>query len=327
MRSLQCLAYSMPPVLEFVDRPVPSPGPGQLAVRVEAVGLGFVDALLCAGRYQVKPPLPYTPGSEVAGTIVGVGDGVSGFSAGERVAGLAAGGGLAEVAIIDTALAVPLSDAIDAATAAGAVTNYSACYYGLVELGQARAGETALVLGAGGGIGLAALDLGRALGVRTIALASSADKRAAAIAQGASLAVDGSAPDWRETLEREIGKGAIDIVVDPVGGDASETAFRMLAPGGRHLVIGFASGDIPRLPLNLPLLKRASLVGVDWGGEIRANPARFADHWAPVLAMIGAGTLTPAFPPAVAMEEVADALARLARREWQGKLVVEMGAR
>lgn len=324
MEALVCEAFSTPPGLARRQVPVPSPRPGEVLVRVAAAGLGFVDALICAGRYQLRPDLPFTPATEAAGWVEAVGEGVRSLTPGDRVAALVAGGALAQFAISKEALAAKIPDALPFRTAAACVTNYCTVAYGLAALGRAAAGETLLVLGAGGGLGLAAIDFARAHGLQAVALASTAEKRQAALGQGAALAIDYGADDWRAEVERHLGKGPADIVFDAVGGPASEPAFRLLRPGGRHLVVGFASGDIARLPMNLPLLKRSALVGVDWGGAVRADHALFRPTFAPVAAALAAGALRPGRVEAVPLDAAGDALGRLSARQAHGKIVVDL---
>lgn len=319
-----CPAFTAPVRLALHERDVPVPKSAELLVEVATAGLGYVDALICEGRYQVRPTIPFVPGVEIAGRVVAVGSGVTAFTVGDRVAGLAESGALAEYAIVREALAVSLPANISTVVAAASLTNYCTALYGLADLGDARSGETVLVLGAGGGVGMAAIDVARWLGLRPIAAASSRAKRDAAATQGAAGMVDYLLPDWRAALETEIGKGAIGLVFDTVGGPFSEPAFRTLAPGGRHLVVGFASGDIARLPLNLPLLKRSSLVGVDWGGALRADHTLFRPMFTRVLDGLAGGALQPMLQECVPLADAGKALAQLGARRWQGKLVVDV---
>lgn len=292
MKALICTEYGSPPHLERGDMPEPDPGPGEAILRVEAVGLGYFDTVLLRGMYQEKPPLPMIPGRECCGTVVRLGPETDQTLKGRRVAAIAFTGSMAEYALVKVSDTVILPPDTPPATGAAFLSAYATMLYALTDCGKQRAGETLLVLGASGTVGMAAIAIGRALGGRVIAAASSDAKRAAALSQGADAALDYTDPDWR-TLLRDIAPAGVDIVVDPVGGDYSETAFRHLAPGGRHLVVGFTAGNIPRLPLNLPLLKRASLVGVDWGGFAQNEPAANATLLACLSAMMSDGTLTP----------------------------------
>ncbi|MDO7836447.1 NADPH:quinone oxidoreductase family protein [Sphingobium sp. HBC34] len=324
MAALVCEAFSPLPRLCSREVAIPEPGIGEIRLKVACAGLGFVDALVCSGEYQVKPPLPFTPGNEVAGCVDAVGAGVTSLKPGDRVAALVAGGGLGEYALAREALVVAIPDALPFLTAAACVTNYTTVAFGLQGLGRPAKGETMLVLGAGGGLGMAALDFGRMLGLRTIALASNEEKRRAANMQGATIVMDYSGGDWRRAVEAEIGKAAVDIIFDPVGGAMSEPAFRLLAIGGRHLVLGFASGEIARLPLNLPLLRRADIIGVDWGGAVRGDVTLFRPTFAPVAQALADGVLRPTGIQPIAFRDSQEALARLRNRQAHGKSVVEV---
>lgn len=324
MSALACEEFNENPCLIERAMPVPAPGPGEVRLQVASAGIGFVDALICAGQYQVRPPLPFVPGSEVAGWVDAVGPGVESVKVGDRVAALVGGGGLGDHVIAREPLVARIPDALSFTVAAGCITNYCTLAFGLQGLGQPVAGETMLVLGAGGGLGMAGLDFGRMLGLRTVALASTAEKRRSAREQGADIVIEyEGGGELRRDVEAVLGKNAVDIVFDPVGGPASEAAFRLLAIGGRHLVLGFASGEIPRLPLNLPLLRRASVVGVDWGGAIRADATMFRPAFGPIVEALANGSLRPADFQAVPRHQAQAALTQLRQRKAHGKLVLE----
>ncbi|MCF8469786.1 MAG: NADPH:quinone oxidoreductase family protein [Parvibaculum sp.] len=310
--------------MENIEEPVP--GPGQVLLDVEAAGLGYVDALLVRGTYQVKMPLPFVPGSEVAGTIEVVGEGVSSDLIGSRVMALSPCGALAEKVVIPAAVCSAIPDDMSAEAAAGFLVSYCTALYGLKNCGHLQPGETVLVLGAAGGVGMAAIDVAKAMGAHVVAAASTKEKRAAARAHGADMVLDYSAPDWRKALDALIEKRGVNVVYDPVGGAYSETAFRCLAPGGRHLVVGFANGEIPKLPLNLALLKRASLVGVDWGGEIRANPHVNGSLLHQLTDWVVAGKIHPEPAASFPLEEAGDVLQRLLERKMIGKPVIRVNA-
>lgn len=322
MRAIRCHAYGLPSELKIEEIPDPVPGKGQVLIAVEACGLGFVDGLLVQGKYQVKDPLPFTPGGELAGRVLAVGEGVSTDLIGKRVAGLAKGG-LAEKALAPAAACAVLPDAFSSSAAAAALLNYCTAIYGFEDCGKLRAGETVLVLGASGGVGMAAIDVARGLGATVIAAASSADKRAACLARGAAHAVDYTQADWRKTLETLVEGKGVDLVYDPVSGPWSETAFRCLAPGGRHLVVGFASGEIAKLPLNLALLKRASLVGVDWGGHVRAHATEGKRLAQRLIDLVVEGKISPRADSLNALAEAPRVLDDLLNRRAIGKMVVE----
>lgn len=322
MRALVCHQYGPPGDLTLEERPTPVPRDGEIVIQTAAVGLGYVDALLVAGRYQVKTPLPFVPGSEVSGRVIAVGNGVETRLIGQRVLALATRGALAEQIALPAAACTLVPENLSSEAAAGLIVNYCTALYGLRDCGAVRPDEHLLVLGAGGGVGMAAIDVARVLGMKVIAAASTADKRTAAAARGASAVIDYGEPEWRSTLPSLIGRKDVDVVWDPVGGEVSETALRCLAPGGRHLVVGFAAGSIPRVPLNLALLKRCSIVGVDWGGHIRANPGANAPLLATLMEWITAGQLRPEPGTVVPFEGARDVLQSLLDRGAIGKPVV-----
>lgn len=275
MRTVVCEAFGPPASLREVDIDRPAPGAREVLVRVEATGIGFVDGLTIQGKYQVKPSLPHYPGSEFAGAVEAIGEDVTEFAPGDAVFGTA-NGALSDYVCTATNRCHRTPAGLAAAQAASLYTNYLTAVFGLRDRGHLRSGETLLVLGAAGGVGTAAIAVAKAIGARVIGAASTADKRATAEAAGADATVDYSRDDWRDAL-RAVTPEGLNVAYDPVGGDVAEPAFRSLAPGGRFLVVGFASGTIPRLPLNLALLKRSAVVGVDWGGEVRARPGLNAE--------------------------------------------------
>ncbi len=320
MKIYRCDAFGPPESLQRVDVEAPTPRADEVLVDVAAAGVGFVDGLMIQGKYQVKPPLPYFPGSEFAGTVRALGRDVQGLIVGARVLGTAAGA-YADQVVTRAAALYEMPEALDFSTAAGFFINYATALYGLRDCGHLAAGETVLVLGAAGGVGSAAIAVAKAFGARVIAGASSEAKRTAAISFGADAAVDYTAPDWRSAL-KELTGGQLDMVYDPVGGALSEAAFRNLSPGGRFLVVGFAAGDIAKIPLNLPLLKRASIVGVDWGGEMRANPAINRELMGTLFEMIAAGRLQPAGVVEKPMDALPAALTQQLAGDIVGKLVM-----
>lgn len=324
MRAVRVAEYGSPKALKVEDLPEPEPGKGECLLAVEAAGLGYVDALLVQGAYQVKTPLPFIPGSEVAGRVEAVGEGVPEKLVGTRVMALSPRGALAEKIALPAAVCNPLPDNMTSEAAAGFLISYCTALYGLENCGKLQPGETVLVLGAAGGVGMAAIDVAKAMGAKVIAAASTEEKREAAIAHGADMALDYSKEDWRKSLDEMIGKSAVGVVYDPVGGAFSETAFRCLAPGGRHLVVGFAAGDIPKLPLNLALLKRASLVGVDWGGEIRANPSANVPLMKTLTEWVVDRKIHPEPTATFPLEEAGAVLQSLLERKSVGKPVIRM---
>ncbi|KAB7742663.1 zinc-binding dehydrogenase [Parvibaculum sedimenti] len=326
MRAIRCVNYGEPSALAVEDLPEPVPGPGEVLVAVEAAGLGYVDALFVRGTYQVKLPLPFVPGSEVAGTIEAVGEGLPGELIGNRVMALSSRGALAEKLALPAFLCSTIPDEMSAEAAAGFLVSYCTALYGLETCGKLQPGETVLVLGAAGGVGMAAIDVAKAMGAKVIAAASSPEKRAAAKAHGADEVLDYSDPEWRKALDALTEKRGVNVVYDPVGGAYSETAFRCLAPGGRHLVVGFANGEIPKLPLNLALLKRASLVGVDWGGEIRANPKANIPLMKKLTEWVVERKIHPEPTATFPLEEAGTVLQGLLERRSIGKPVIRVNA-
>ncbi len=327
MRAFVCNQYGPPALLALEERPDPAPGAGEVLLETEAVGLGYVDALFVAGTYQVKLPLPFVPGSEVAGRVRAVGAGAPADLVGRRVMALAPRGALAERIALPAAACIPVPERLGAAAAAGFIVSYCTALYGLRDCGALRAGETVLVLGAAGGVGMAAIDVARAMGARVLAAASTEEKRAAALARGADWAIDYQVPDWRRQLEPLTGRREVDVVYDPVGGDYSEPALRCLAPGGRHLVVGFAAGTIPRIPLNLALLKRCAIVGVDWGGHIRAHPGANVPLLQTLVEWVEAGRIDPQPTQVVPFEAAPAVLQALLDRQTVGKPVVSFEMR
>lgn len=321
MKSVVCEQFGPPSSLKIVDRVLPEPGPGQVRVKVSAAGVGFVDGLMIQGKYQVKPPLPYYPGGEFAGVVDAVAPDVDSLDVGMRVFGL--GSGAFSDFLLAPAAALTLTPArLDDATAAGFFINYLTMQYAYERCGPLFAGETVLVLGAAGGVGSAAVALAKSFGARVIAAASSTAKREYATACGADEVVDYTQPDWRASLKALTAESGLDMVVDPVGGSAAEPSLRSLSPGGRYLVVGFASGEIPAFPANLMLLKRCSVLGVDWGGEARANPEINTELLRSLLELIGDGRLTPAAVVARPMHEVRAALDAQLAGSIVGKLVL-----
>lgn len=306
--------------------PRPDPGPGQVRLRVGAASLGWVDALLAVGRYQVKPTLPFVPACEFAGVVDAVGDGVDAAWLGRRAAAQAFGGGLAEWALAPAHSLQPTPDNVDDAGAAAFWLDHATAWHALRDRARLQPGETVLVMGAAGSVGLAAVQQARHLGARVIATASSAAKREATLAAGAHEAVDYTADGWTDQIEALTHGRGVDVVFDPVGGASFEPAFRRLAWGGRHLVVGFAGGPIPALPINLALLKGASLVGVDirqfaqvFEGE-RARAER--DE---LQALLRDGALRPRIGARFAFDQAGAALAACHDRTRIGKTVVTLG--
>lgn len=325
MRALAADRLGPPEVYEVRELPVPVPGEGEVLLRVEATGLGYVDALIAAGGYQHRPEPPYVPGAEIVGTIERLGPGAQEWSIGDRVASwqLLAGGGLAEYAVARGRTLVRVPASLDARVAAGSLLDPLTAWYALHDRGGLCAGEAVLVLGASGGVGAAAVRIAASFGARVIAAASTSSKRERALEAGAELAIDYMASDWRDVLRSHAPCG-IDVVVDPVGGAIFEPAFRSLAKGGRHLVLGFAGGEVPRLPANLPLLKNGMLVGADARDCFERSPARAIQIWDQVFARLASGQLRSADPWLHTFEQAQASLSDALLRHKRGKIVVDV---
>ncbi|WP_404366290.1 NADPH:quinone oxidoreductase family protein [Sphingomonas sp. MMS24-J45] len=323
MRALTSDTLGPPYTYAFRQVPAPRPGDGEVRLRVEAVALGYVDALIAAGGYQHKPTPPYVPGAEIVGVVDWVGRDVHDIALGQRVASwqLLAGGGLADHVIAPAATLVALPDQLSSPVAASMLLDHLTAWYALFDRGALKPGETVLVLGAGGGIGSAAVQLAANAGARVIAAAGTAHKRDYATTLGADFAIDYGAADWRDTLRERLGRG-VDIVFDPVGGESFEPAFRSLAKGGRHLILGFAGGAIPKLPANLPLLKNGALIGVDARHLFEADNGRARAIWEEIFMHAADGRLPPRLLWPFPFAEAPAAFAALNQREAVGKIVV-----
>jgi NADPH2:quinone reductase len=322
MKAIVCKAWGPPDSLELQDRPDLVPGPGEVAVDVRAAGVNFPDVLTVQGKYQVKPPLPFTPGNEFAGVVRALGDGVRGLRVGDSVIGFTQTGAFAQQAVAPAAALMPMPPGMDFDTAAAITLTYGTSHHAVVDRGQLKAGETMLVLGAAGGVGLAAIEIGKALGARVIAAASSPEKLEVCRAHGADVLIDYTKEDLREALKAATGGKGPDVIYDPVGGPYSEPALRSIAYRGRHLVIGFAAGDIPKLPWNLMLLKSASVVGVFWGDFARREPQANAAAMREMLGWMAEGKLRPLVSKRYALAETAQALNDMAERKVTGKVVI-----
>ena len=324
MRALLCRELGPFDQLTLETVADPEPGPGEVLVGVKAAGVNFPDLLIVQGKYQVRPPLPFVPGGECAGVIEALGDGVEGLQVGDEVVATGQVGAFAEKMVAEAASTVRMPSGLSFAAAAGISITYGTAQYALKQRAGLREGETLLVLGAAGGVGLAAVELGKALGARVVAAASSLEKlEAAAAAAGAHEGIDYSSESLKDRVkELTRGRGA-DVVIDPVGGDLSEQAFRATAWEGRLLVIGFASGEIPRLPLNLALLKGADVRGVFWGAWTQRDPRAFQENLDELRQLFEAQTLRPRFET-YPLERFQEALGSLAERRAVGKVVLSM---
>ena len=322
MKAIVCKAWGPPDSLELQDLPDIVPAPGEVVVDVRAAGVNFPDVLTVQGKYQHRPELPFTPGNEFAGTVRVVGEGVNGFEPGDRVIGFIRVGAFAEQVSAPAEVLMPMPPGMDFDTAAAITLTYGTSHHAVVDRAQLKAGETMLVLGAAGGVGLAAIEIGKALGARVIAAASSAEKLEVCRAHGADVLVDYTKEDLREALKAATGGKGPDVIYDPVGGPHSEPALRSIAWRGRHLVVGFAAGEIPKLPWNLMLLKGASVVGVFWGEFAKREPKANLAAMREMLGWMAEGKLKPLVSKRYALGDTAQALNDMAERKVTGKVVI-----
>jgi NADPH:quinone reductase len=312
--------------LQWKELPTPEPGAGQVRIRIEAASLNFPDLLIVQNKYQMKPPLPFVPGSEYAGVVEAVGEGVKHLKPGQRVACLSGTGGFGTHTLAPAALCMPLPEGFPAVDAAAFIMIYATSYHALMDRAQLKAGETVLILGAAGGVGTAAIQIAKAAGARVIAAASSDEKCALWASLGADATINyaqhGPLASLRDEIKRLTdGKGP-DVIYDPVGGDFAEPAFRSIAWRGRYLVVGFASGPIPALPLNLALLKGASIVGVFWGDFAKREPQANAAMMQALAGMYAKGQVKPVIDQTLPMAELHKAYAIMGSRSVKGKLVL-----
>jgi NADPH2:quinone reductase len=322
MKALLCSEYGPPQKLAVQDVASPTAGPGQVVVDVKAAALNFPDALMVQGLYQVKPPLPFSPGAEVAGLVKETGEGVQGLKAGDRVIAFPGFGGFAEECAVAAERIMPLPEGMDFATGAALVLTFGTSLHALQDCGRLQAGETLLVLGAAGGVGAAAVEIGKAMGARVIAAASSEDKLALCRQLGADATLNYTTEDLRRrTLDLTDGKG-VDVVYDPVGGDYTEAALRATAWRGRLLIVGFAAGEIPKIPLNLALLKERSLVGVYWGDSVRHDPRGHVRNMKQLMAWFSERRIKPVISEQLPLARAPEAIQRLMDRKVMGKVVI-----
>ncbi len=322
MRAVRVHELTGPQALRVDEVPTPPVGAGQVLIDVKAAGVNFPDILITRGQYQFKPATPFSPGGEAAGVVSAVGSGVTSVKVGDRVAATMLYGGYAEQIVLPELACVKLPDAVSFEVGAATLLTYLTTMHALVDRAQIKSGETMLVLGAAGGVGIAAVELGALLGARVIAAASSAEKLAFCREHGAAETIDYSKEDLKDRIKALTNGNGVDVVYDPVGGALAEPALRGTAWQGRYLVIGFASGEIPKLPLNLVLLKGCQIVGVFWGAFAMREPARNRAHAEQVFAWVADGKLNPAIDAALPFSEAAEALARIERRQVKGKLVL-----
>lgn len=325
MKALVCSRLGGPEDLSIEDWPDPVAGPGEALVRVRVAALNFFDTLIIAGRYQVKPELPFSPGGEACGIVEALGPGADGFSVGDRVMVHLSHGTARERVAVPVKRLARVPDAVSDETAAGLSITYGTTLHALHDRARIRPGETLVVLGASGGVGLAAVELGRLLGARVIACASSPAKLETARSHGADALIDYQANNLREELRRLTGEAGVDVVYDAVGGDLAEPAMRALGWKGRYLVIGFAAGEIPKFPLNVIMLKGIDVQGVHWGAFVEREPEAHAANQDRLLAWAAEARLTVKVHGIYPLEAYAEALGILKRREAVGKVLLRVG--
>lgn len=311
--------------LQWRETPTPQPQAGEVRVAIHAASLNFPDLLVVEGKYQMRPPLPFVPGSEFSGRVDAVGPGVETPRVGDAVAVIGSHGGFATHALVEASRVIPLPPGFALDDAAAFAFTYGTAHHALVDRGQLRAGETVLVLGAAGGVGTAAVQVAKAAGARVIAAASTADKCALCREIGADETIDYGREDLRERLKALTGSRGLDVVYDPVGGALAEPALRSVGWRGRYLVIGFAGGTIPALPWNLPLLKGSAIVGVFWGEFVRREPQAFAMAMRELAQWYAQGKVKPVIDQRLPMSALRDAYARMASRQVRGKLLLVNG--
>jgi len=323
MKAILCTHFGGPDELQLQDLPTPAPAAGEALVRVKAAGLNFFDTLIIAGKYQLKPPFPFSPAAEFAGVVERVGDGVTRIKAGDRVVASMGYGAAREFVTINADRLAKLPDGLDFERAAGVIITYGTTLHALQDRAALKRGETLAVLGAAGGVGIAAVELGKLMGARVIAFASSDEKLAFTREHGADAIINYATEDLRDALRRVTdGKGP-DVVYDPVGGPFAEPALRAIAWQGRFLVVGFAAGDIPKLPLNLVLLNGCDVRGVFWGAWTERDPAAHHANVEQLLRWCAEGKLKAHVHAVYPLEQTAEALKALANRQVMGKVVLK----
>jgi len=322
VKAILCKAYGPPDSLVFEEVPSPVAGQGEVVVSVKTASVNFPDVLIIQNKYQMKPPLPFSPGSELAGVVKSVGDGVTRWKPGDPVMAITGSGAFAEEVLVDVNRLLPVPTGMDFVSAAAFGLTYATSEHALCDRGELKAGETLLVLGASGGVGIAAIEIGKVLGARVIACASTDDKLAVCREHGADDTINYATEDLRERIKAITGGKGADVVYDPVGGTYTELALRSIAWRGRLLVVGFAAGDIPKIPLNLTLLKGCAIVGVFWGEFTRREPQQFLAAMDKLGRWFAEGKLKPHVSKTLPLERAADALELMAGRNVKGKVVL-----
>lgn len=326
MKAALCKTLDGPDGVSVEEIAEPQAGAGEAVVRVHAAALNFFDTLITRGKYQTKPELPFSPGGEIAGVIESLGPGVTGLAVGDRVAAAVGYGGAREKVVVPAESLIPVPANVSDAVASGVIVTFGTAIHGLKDRGALKPGETVAILGASGGAGQAAIEIAKLMGARVIAAASSDEKLALCKALGADEVVNYDAANLKDALKSLTGGRGVDVVYDCVGGAYAEPAVRALAWEGRFLVVGFAAGDIPKLPLNILMLKGAAAIGVFWGEAVRRDPAAHRKNMTEVLDWIAAGKLEPRLHGTYPLDDIREAMGVLDRREAVGKVVLTMGA-
>jgi NADPH:quinone reductase len=322
MKAILCQQFGMPESLVFAETPSPTASKGKVVISVKSCGVNFPDTLIIQGKYQFKPQMPFSPGGEVAGIVKDVGEGVKHLKVGDRVFSMPGWGGFAEEVEVDAMKTLLMPDGMDFVTGSTVMYAYGTSYHALKDRAKLQAGETLLVMGAAGGVGLAAVELGKTMGAKVIAAASTDEKLELCKQYGATDVINYSKEDLRERIKEITGGKGVDVVYDPVGGVYAEPAFRSIAWKGRYLVVGFAAGDIPALPFNLPLLKGASVVGVFWGAFAANEPIQSMQNFKELLIFLAEGNMKPHIHAQYSLENAAQSLTDILDRKVMGKVVV-----
>jgi len=326
MRAVICEEFRSPADLVVSTIDDPSPGNNEVLINIKATGLGYVDALTVAGLYQIKPKTPFIPGNEISGVVTEIGEDVKHLRVGQRVLASPSQGGLAEKICLPENRCIAIPEVLSHEGAASFQVNYCTAFHGLSYGARLQSGETLLVLGASGGVGVAAIDVARAMGAKVIAAASTEEKRQACLELGADHVIDYSQENWRQALRDCLDGQILNVVYDPVGGEYSEPALRSLGPDSRFLVVGFATGEIPKFPANLTLLKRCSIIGVNWGAFSAANPSQSRPVLTTLIEWIAEGKLNPRAGECRPLKETGAAMMKMLNREAIGKIVITTGS-
>lgn len=320
MKAVVCREYGPPESLKVEELPDPEAGPGQVVVDVAACGVNFPDTLIIQGKYQFQPPFPFSPGGEISGTVSAVGEGVDSLKVGDPVIGMTGWGGFAEKIVADASRIIKIPEGVDLITAAGFSMTYGTSHHALKDRAELKPGETLLVMGAAGGVGLAAVELGKVMGAKVIAAASSDEKLEICKQYGADEVINYETEDMKARLKELTGGEGVDVVYDPVGDRFAEPAIRSMAWKGRYLVVGFAAGEIPKIPLNLALLKGCQIVGVFWGRFTATEPEANEENMAELSAWLKSGKIKPLVSKTYQFDDAALAIRDLMERRAKGKI-------